>query len=106
MNSANTRQCRIPILAPDARLRSNPALPNRIDEVKAGGQLLWKYTFTPSRELDTAGVNVKSIREQLAAFGEILKATPLIKARARSRLNSWLPRAILQMISLRGRLKE
>jgi two-component system chemotaxis sensor kinase CheA len=54
-------------------------LPGRIEEAKAKGKLLWKYTFAPTRELHAAGVDVNSIREQLSQAGEILKTTPEVK---------------------------
>lgn len=59
----------------------NTELLTRIEEVKARGLLLWKYTFSPTRALDQAGVNVNSIREQLSKVGEILAATPLVKGK-------------------------
>jgi len=49
--------------------------------VKSRGMQLWKYTFTPRRELDSAGVNVNMIRERLSTLGEILKATPQVKGK-------------------------
>jgi len=60
---------------------SDSAFLTRIEEAKARGLLLWKYTFSPTRDLDLAGVNVNSIREQLLKGGEILKANPLVKGK-------------------------
>jgi two-component system chemotaxis sensor kinase CheA len=51
----------------------------RIEEAKSRGLLLWRFTFSPSRELDAQGANLNSIRTQLATVGEIIKSTPLIK---------------------------
>ena len=53
----------------------------RIEEAKARGLLLWKYTFSPTRQLDAAGTNLNSVREQLSKVGEILKATPQVKGK-------------------------
>jgi two-component system chemotaxis sensor kinase CheA len=53
----------------------------RIEEAKAEGNLLWKYTFAPTRELHSAGVDVNSIREQLSRLGKILKATTHVKGK-------------------------
>ena len=53
----------------------------RIEEAKARGLLLWKYTFSPTRQLDAAGTNLNSVREQLSKVGEILKATPHVKGK-------------------------
>lgn len=68
-----------PALAPARTAPADPALLTSIEEAKAGGLGLWSYTFTPTRELDAAGVNVNSVREQLAKVGQILKATPVVK---------------------------
>jgi two-component system chemotaxis sensor kinase CheA len=57
---------------------TDPALLTRIEEVKARGLQLWNYTFSPTRELDVAGVNVNSIREELSRVGEILNAAPQV----------------------------
>jgi two-component system chemotaxis sensor kinase CheA len=70
---------RPPATVPPQTRSSDPALLTSIDEAKARGLLLWKYTFSPSRELDARGVNVSSVRQQLLAAGEILKATPRVK---------------------------
>jgi two-component system chemotaxis sensor kinase CheA len=69
-----------PQTAGRANLR-DPELLSRVEEAKSRGLLLWKYTFTPTRELDSAGVNVNSIREQLSRIGEILKSTPQVKGK-------------------------
>ncbi|HZM05922.1 MAG TPA: chemotaxis protein CheA [Candidatus Saccharimonadales bacterium] len=56
------------------------ALLTKIEEARSRGLLLWKYIFSPSRESKDRGVNVNTVREQLAKAGEILKATPLVKS--------------------------
>ena len=61
--------------------RGDTELLTRIEEAKARGLLLWKYTFSPTRELDAAGTNVNSVREQLLKLGEILKAVPQVKGK-------------------------
>jgi two-component system chemotaxis sensor kinase CheA len=68
-----------PSPAPSRPTPADPALLSRIDEARSRGLVIWKYTFTPTRELDAAGTNMNSVREQLAKLGEILKATPVIK---------------------------
>ncbi len=76
-------QCAISPPAP-ARMRTSPSDPGlaaRIEEAKARGLLLWKYTFSPTRELDAEGVNVNSIREELSKAGEILQATSQVKGK-------------------------
>jgi two-component system chemotaxis sensor kinase CheA len=50
---------------------------------KARGLSLWKYTFSPSHELNAQGVNINLIREQLLKFGEILKSTPNVKGQGK-----------------------
>lgn len=59
----------------------DPELLTRIEEAKARGLLLWKYTFAPARELDETGINVNSVREQLAKLGEILNVVPQVKGK-------------------------
>lgn len=49
-----------------------------LEEAKARGLLIWKFTFSPTRALDVRGVNVNSVREELSKIGEILKATPSV----------------------------
>jgi two-component system chemotaxis sensor kinase CheA len=64
--------------------RAGPAeedLTSRIEEARALGKLLWKYTFAPTRELHSAGVDVNSVREQLSKLGQILKATPQVRGK-------------------------
>ncbi len=57
----------------------DPALHSAMEEAKANGLLLWKFTFAPTRELNERGVNVNSIRDQLSQIGKILKATPTVQ---------------------------
>ncbi len=52
-----------------------------VEEAKSRGLLLWRFTFSPTKELDAGGVNVNSVREQLLQIGEILKATPIVKGK-------------------------
>ena len=60
---------------------ADPSLLTDIEEAKAHGRLLWKFTFSPSKALDAQGVNVNSVREQLSNIGEILNATPTVKGK-------------------------
>jgi two-component system chemotaxis sensor kinase CheA len=53
-------------------------LTERVEKARADGKLLWVYTFTPTKELHSAGINVSSIREELSSVGEIFKATPRV----------------------------
>lgn len=53
----------------------------RIEEAKARGLLLWKYTFSPTRQLNEAGINVNSVRDELSKAGEILNSIPHIKGK-------------------------
>ncbi len=58
---------------------SDPALHAAVEEAKAHGLLIWKFTFAPNRELNDRGVNINSIRDQLSQIGKILKATPIVQ---------------------------
>jgi two-component system chemotaxis sensor kinase CheA len=60
---------------------ADPSLLAVVEEAKARGRLLWKFTFSPTVALDAQGVNVNSVREQLSQLGEILKATPTVKGK-------------------------
>lgn len=55
------------------------AAPLSLEEARARGLVIWKFTFSPARELDDRGINVTSVRARLSAVGEILKATPQVK---------------------------
>lgn len=59
---------------PDSAL----AIFSAVEEAKAHGKLLWRFTFVPTAALDAQGVNINFIREQLSQLGEILKATPTV----------------------------
>jgi two-component system chemotaxis sensor kinase CheA len=59
--------------------RYDTALLTQLDEARSRGLQIWKYSFSPSRELDDRGVNINSVREELGKIGEILKATPQVK---------------------------
>ncbi|HLX71759.1 MAG TPA: chemotaxis protein CheA [Verrucomicrobiae bacterium] len=52
-----------------------------VEEARSRGLLLWRFTFSPTKELDAQGVNVNSVREQLLQIGEILKASPIVKGK-------------------------
>jgi len=43
------------------------------------GETLWDIQFSPAQERAAIGINVNSVRERLAAIGEILHAAPLIR---------------------------
>ncbi len=60
---------------------SEPDFLTRVEEVKSRGMLVWKFVFTPSHELSAKGVNIDSVREQLAKCGEILKSAPIVKGK-------------------------
>jgi two-component system, chemotaxis family, sensor kinase CheA len=45
------------------------------------GAKVWKYTFSPSQELNAQKININTIREDLSKLGEILKSTPVVKGR-------------------------
>jgi two-component system, chemotaxis family, sensor kinase CheA len=49
------------------------------DEARARGLVLWKVTFSPSRELDEKGININSVRAKLSSAGEILKSVPQVR---------------------------
>jgi two-component system, chemotaxis family, sensor kinase CheA len=50
-----------------------------IEEARARGLVLWKFTFVPSRELDDRGVNINSVRTRLTERGEVLRSTPRVR---------------------------
>ncbi len=53
---------------------------NSMEEARAHGLGLWKFTFSPSRELDSRGVHVNSVRARIGEAGKILQATPHVGA--------------------------
>ena len=60
---------------------SDVALPTAIEEAKAHGLLLWKFTFSPTKELDAQNINIVSVRAQLLEIGEILEANSNVKGK-------------------------
>ncbi len=62
-------------------LTSDPSVSAAIEEAKSRGLLLWRFTFSPTRELNAQGVNVNSVREQLSKIGQILNATSTVKGK-------------------------
>ncbi|SPE51155.1 CheA signal transduction histidine kinase [Verrucomicrobia bacterium] len=70
-----------PTLEPSSTSASDPLLLAKIEAAKERG-LLWKYSFSPSRELDAQGVNVNSVRKRLSSAGEILTGTPIVHGTA------------------------
>jgi two-component system, chemotaxis family, sensor kinase CheA len=60
---------------------TDPSLPGAIEEAKAHGLLLWRFTFSPTKALDAKGINVVSVREQLSKIGQILEATSKVKGK-------------------------
>ena len=76
------QECLQPSQTPSSSVRAPPASPQlgaRIEAARARGLRVWKFTFTPSHELDAQGVNINSIREGLSKIGEILAATPHVR---------------------------
>jgi two-component system, chemotaxis family, sensor kinase CheA len=55
-------------------------LPHALEEARNRGLVLWKCTFTPTRELDGQGINVNSVRLRLKESGEILDSAPRVLA--------------------------
>ena len=49
-----------------------------IEAARGRGLVLWRCTFVPNRELDARGININSVRAQLSAVGEILRAAPQV----------------------------
>jgi two-component system chemotaxis sensor kinase CheA len=60
---------------------SDPSLAGVIEEAKAKGLLLWRFTFSPTKALDAKGVNVVAVREQLSKIGQILESTSTVKGK-------------------------
>jgi two-component system chemotaxis sensor kinase CheA len=52
-----------------------------VEEARARGLMIWKFTFAPSKELDERGVNVNSVRAKLSGIGEILQAIPRVRGK-------------------------
>ena len=53
--------------------------PASIDEARAHGLVLWKFTFIPSKQLDERGVNINAVRARLTDRGHIIEATPRVR---------------------------
>jgi two-component system chemotaxis sensor kinase CheA len=58
---------------------SDPSVSGLIEDAKARGLLLWRFTFSPTKSLDAKGINVVSVREQLSKIGQILETTSSVK---------------------------
>jgi two-component system chemotaxis sensor kinase CheA len=58
---------------------SDVSLSAAIEEAKAHGLLLWRFTFSPTKELDAQNINIVSVRAQLLEIGQILEATSNVK---------------------------
>jgi two-component system, chemotaxis family, sensor kinase CheA len=71
----------VPAPKPAVPLTHSPDtdLLSRMEEAKARRLLMWKYTFSPSPELNNQGININTIREQLSRTGEILKSSSLVR---------------------------
>ncbi len=67
-----------PAKSPPQANPSSTALLTNKEEARSRGLLLWKYTFTPSHELNGRGINVTTIREELLTIGEILNSAPRV----------------------------
>jgi two-component system chemotaxis sensor kinase CheA len=63
----------------EANVPSVAPVLSMIESAKSKGLQIWKYTFTPTQELNAAGVNVNQIRENILKVGEILKSAPQVK---------------------------
>jgi two-component system, chemotaxis family, sensor kinase CheA len=50
-----------------------------VEDARARGLVLWKFTFVPSKQLDQRGVNLNSVRTRLTKSGEMLRATPRVQ---------------------------
>lgn len=65
--------------APEPGAVSQPQINNAIELARARGLLIWRFRFSPNRDLDQRGINVNRVRERLSAVGEIFQATPLVR---------------------------
>jgi two-component system chemotaxis sensor kinase CheA len=64
----------------DGETATPPASPaGSMEDARAGGLVLWKFTFVPTKALDERGVNITSVRERLTNRGQILEATPRVR---------------------------
>ncbi len=62
-----------------AETTASTEAPSPAASAVARGLKLWRATFTPSPDLDRRGVNVSSVRTRLAAMGQIVGATPVVR---------------------------
>ncbi len=66
---------------PPVRLAPAPTDPaSRMEALQAQGLAPWRCTFQPTRELDQRGININAVRERLGIIGEIINATPSVRA--------------------------
>lgn len=63
--------------APSVQATESPAQ-TLYDEARSRGLVVWRCTFSPSRERDERGVNINSVRARLSGAGEILSSVPQI----------------------------
>lgn len=73
-----------PVPSGDLAPQSEPgpgALPKETEEPKPRKENLFKFTFSPSHELNARKINVTAIREQILRIGEILKSAPVVKGK-------------------------
>lgn len=60
---------------------ASPAGEARERTAREQGRAIWHAVFTPSAELNARGVSIGSVRERIAALGEIICAEPSISKR-------------------------
>ncbi len=60
---------------------SDPAVQGAIEEARAAGLLLWRFRFSPTKELDARGVNVASVREEISGIGQVLEITTSVEGK-------------------------
>lgn len=60
---------------------SPPAPEARERMAREKGRAIWRAVFTPSAELNARGVSIGSVRERIAALGEIVLAEPSVVQR-------------------------
>jgi two-component system chemotaxis sensor kinase CheA len=70
----------IPVSPREGGSPAKAGLGTKIDEAFTRGNVVWKFEFCPSRELDARGVNLAAIRERIGNLGQILEASPEINA--------------------------
>lgn len=67
--------------SPPAEQTGSSVMQPSMEAARARGLTLWKFSFTPSQELDGRGVNINSVRAKLGEVGEILQATPQVRGK-------------------------